>query len=270
MKLHEIAIKNSGWVWDRLREARKHDFQIGEESLTDFVILNLKKYGKGKLVVDTFTRHKESVTGADWEWWFTGPSGKWLGMRVQAKVINLKKEAFEHLHYKNRHGHQVDTLIKDAAKNGLIPLYCMYTNWDPHKYTANSKCRSHNKSVRFFGTSIIKPVDVKKIRPTRDLKNIIKLMRPLQCIFCASGYGGTDLPTKALNYFKETNLISIENTGAIHSIEHLKDEPPYYVQQLLQGQMKSDIDDPQDEMRNDFDDLQDDNLKRVTVIREVI
>lgn len=258
MDLHEIAIKNPGWVWDRLREARNNDFQLGEESLTDFIILNLKKHGKGKISVDTFTRHKESLTGADWEWWLTGPSGKWLGMRIQAKVINLKSEAFEHIHYKNRHGFQVDTLIKDAAKNNLIPLYCMYTNWVPYDYKPTITCKSFKNSVRHFGTSIISPNDVIKIRPKNKLSTLIKYLRPLHCIFCCGGYGGTDLPTKALAFSRETGLISATNDDTEVNVELLKDEPPYYVYQLLEG-----------ELEDDFIDIQDENLKRVTVIKEL-
>lgn len=108
MDLYEIAVKSSAWAWDRLREARVHNFQIGEESLTDFIILNMKKWGARKIAIKTFTRHQESVNGSDWEWWFTGPSGAWLGMRVQAKVLNLASAKYEHLHYKNKQGQQVD------------------------------------------------------------------------------------------------------------------------------------------------------------------
>ncbi|MEI8665664.1 hypothetical protein P4S81_13540 [Pseudoalteromonas sp. B28] len=55
MELDEIAIKNSAWTWSKLREARNLDFQVGEESLTDFIVLNIKKWGVGKIVIDTFT-----------------------------------------------------------------------------------------------------------------------------------------------------------------------------------------------------------------------
>lgn len=42
MELDEIAIKNSGWVWSTLREAKKLSYQIGEESITDFLVLNIR------------------------------------------------------------------------------------------------------------------------------------------------------------------------------------------------------------------------------------
>lgn len=258
MDLHEIAIKNSNWVWNRLREARNNDYQIGEESLTDFLILNLKKHGKGKISVNTFTRNKESLTGADWEWWFTGPSGNWLGMRVQAKVLNLKKEEFEHLHYKNRHGYQVDALIKDASKNNLIPLYCMYTNWQPYKYKLMSKCACFNNSIRHYGTSLLSPTRVKKLDPKTSLTSIIKYLYPLHCIFCNSSIHGEDLPSSALAFSNSIGLIPVTNSDKEENINYLKDEPPYYVTQLLEG-----------ELDDDFIDLQDENLKRVTVIKEL-
>lgn len=67
MRLDEIALKNSAWAWHKLREAKTHDVQMGEESLTDFIVLNIKKWGAGKIIVDTFTRHEESINGSDWE-----------------------------------------------------------------------------------------------------------------------------------------------------------------------------------------------------------
>lgn len=129
MELYEIAIKNSGLIWSTLKEAKKLSYQIGEESITDFLVFNIKKWGKGKIIINTFTCHKESMNGSDWKWWFTGKSVKQLGMRIQAKVLNLNSEKYEHLHHINKNRHQVDLLIKDAKKHDLIPLYCMYTNW---------------------------------------------------------------------------------------------------------------------------------------------
>ncbi len=258
MELDEIAIKNSSWTWNKLREARALDFQVGEESLTDFVVLNIKKWGVGKISIDTFTRHAESLNGADWEWWFSGPSGKWLGMRVQAKVLNLASEKYEHLHHKNKHGSQVDLLIKDASKNKLIPLYCMYTNWDPKKYKANWNCQSYKPTVRHYGTAILSPQEVKKLQSNNEtrLSSVIKSLKPMHCIFCCSGFGGKELPERALSWLAGMDLISEMETNSAE--EYLRDYPPYYVNQLLEG-----------ELENDFIDLHDERLKRVTVFKEL-
>ncbi|MBT4290524.1 MAG: hypothetical protein HOD92_24625, partial [Deltaproteobacteria bacterium] len=205
MKIEKLLIKNSGWTWDRLREARKLGYQIGEESVTDFVILNLKKYGAGKLQVNSFTRHEEAINGADWEWWLTGPSGSWIGMRIQAKIINLQSEKFEHLHHTNKHGTQLDQLIKDASRNCLVPLYCMYSNWDPQKYKTPKNCPADKNSVRHYGNSIVGIDVVKNLhkRKKKDLASIIRYLIPMHCIFCCKDYRTKgDLPVRAFEFMK--------------------------------------------------------------------
>ncbi|MHB8392099.1 MAG: DUF6615 family protein [Acidobacteriaceae bacterium] len=66
--------KQSLWIWNTLRHGRLHAVKIGEESITDFLVLGLKKASKGAYYVDSFARPKEKVTGADWEFWSTGPT----------------------------------------------------------------------------------------------------------------------------------------------------------------------------------------------------
>ncbi|MGL4171129.1 DUF6615 family protein [Morganella morganii] len=258
MELHEIAIKNSAWVWNSLREAKKHGYQIGEESITDFLILNIKKWGSNKIVVNTFTRQKESVNGSDWEWWFTGPSGKWLGMRVQAKVIKLSSEKYEHLHYSNTNGQQVDLLIQDAKNNDLIPLYCMYTNWKLGDYKIGWKCKTYKPSIRHYGTSILSPTIVKKLQKSglNHLKDVISYLRPMHCIFCCSGFGGVDLPYRALAWLVNAQLLTTDNTRQVENF--LKDSPPDYVNKILHDKIDGDL------IR-----LEDHRLKRVTIFRAV-
>lgn len=261
MELDKLAIKNSAWTWDKLRESRQLGFQIGEESVTDLIILNMKKWGAGKLVVETFTSHQEFTNGSDWEWWFTGPSGQWLGMRAQAKILNLATEKFEHLHYSNKNGDQVDLLINDAKSNGLIPLYCMYSNWDTKKYKPNFECRTHKPTARHYGNSILSAFKVKHLQTSKEnkLSKIIDYLQPMHCIFCCNGFGGSDLPERALNYINGTGLLDSESNIDNESLDvFLKPNAPYYVHQLLEGRFE-----------NDFIDLHDERLKRVTVVREI-
>lgn len=261
MELYEIAIKNSQWAWDKLREAKKCKFQIGEESITDLLVLNFKKWGKGKIVVNTFTRHKEAINGSDWEWWFTGPSGKWLGMRIQAKVLNLISEKYEHLHYSNKNGKQVDLLINDARKNSLIPLYFMYTNWSPGCYRPGWKCKTYRSSVWHYGASMLNPKVVKKLekRNKTRLKSVINDLRPMHCIFCCSGYLHGDMPNRALGWLEGSGLFFKPDAEMRESdTKYLRDNPPHYVAQLMSH-----------ELNDDFTDLQDARLKRVTVFKEI-
>ncbi|OPX54101.1 hypothetical protein SAMN02745127_01526 [Oceanospirillum multiglobuliferum] len=264
MNIDEILIKNSNWAWNKLREARKLGFQLGEESITDFLILNIKKLGGTKLIVESFTRHKESVNGADWEWWFTGPSGKWLGMRIQAKVLKLDSEKYEHLHHHNKNGKQVDLLVQDAIRGNMVPTYCMYTNWDPSKYDTPWKCKTHKTSVRHYGTALLSTSKVRQLQATKEtrLSMIINSLRPMHCIFCCSGHGGTDLPSRALNYAKSTGLLDsmMDNAEPKNSDNFevlLRDRPPFYVEQLLEGGLE-----------DSFIDVNDQRLKTITVFIE--
>ncbi|HIF9544181.1 TPA: DUF6615 family protein [Photobacterium damselae] len=263
MQIDDILIKNSSWTWNKLREARKLGFQLGEESITDFLILNIKKLGGTKLVVESFTRHKEALNGADWEWWFTGSSGKWLGMRIQAKVLKLDTDKYEHLHHKNNNGQQVDLLVQDAVKSNMIPAYCMYTNWDPKKYDTPWKCQTYKTSVRHYGTALLSAKKVKAYQAKNEtrLSQIIKDLKPMHCIFCCQGHGGFDLPTRALSYALSNGLLQVTADGVQgeqNLDQLLRNEPPYYVNQLLEHRLA-----------DDFIDIQDERLKRVTVFKEV-
>lgn len=257
MNIDEILLKNSNWTWDKLREARKVGYQLGEESITDFLILNLKSPAKNNLVVKSFTRHAEALNGADWEWWFTGPTQKWVGMRVQAKVINLAKEEYQHFDHSNKNGNQVDLLIQNARNKNMIPIYCLYTNWDPSKYHHPSNCNTYKKSIRQYGTALLSAQYVhttivpKKIK---KLSAIIHELKPIHCMFC-SCFSGNDLPMKVLHYAKSNNFIDSKSSSEYDF--YLIDNPPSYVTDILN-----------DKIEKCSLDINDEYLKTITIFKE--
>ena len=263
MDVCDFGKRSARWAWDRLRDARKLDATLGEESLTDFFLLSCKKLANRQIKVRSFTRPEEYTTGADWEWWFTGPSGCWLGIRVQAKVISFPRLEYTHLHYKRKDGtYQCDQLIADAVKNGTIPAYCMYTNWEPTRFRPSWQCGTFRYSARHFGMSVLSPYQVQKFRKngnTNDLNTVGHFLRPLHCLMCCSGYGGIDLPTRAWIFLENHQFVDIEQYQQWHMRDGtlLQSEPPYYVSQMLEG-IEGD----------DFIDLHDKNLKRVTVYEQ--
>jgi hypothetical protein len=245
----------ASWTWATLRTARKHESKIGEESITDFLVLELKKRANGSYYINSFTRPKERVTGADWELWFTGLSGKWLGLRVQAKVISIDSRRYSQLHYKRSDGtSQIDQLVADANKHYAIPLYCLYSYWKASEAGKLTwPCGSFKKNSRLFGASWISVRDVKRLKPTgtNDLKSITKLLHPFHCVFCCGGYGGVDLPTRAEAFLKGADYVSKRSSLLVES-------PPHYVTQLIQRSTDS----------AEFADVNDPNLYRVTVVRD--
>jgi hypothetical protein len=228
---------------------------LGEESITDFFVLALKNAAKGTYYINSFTRPKEKITGADWELWFTGASGKWTGLRVQAKVISLDGTRYSQLHYKQRDGtNQIDTLIADAKKHRAVPLYCLYSNWEEGAAGKISwPCGTVNRNIELFGASILPVANVQSLKASNEnsLKSIAKHLSPLHCLFCCNGYGGSDLPSRALSFLVNRHYTEPDGT-------RLLDQPPHYVSQVLEGVEASDLLNVSDE-----------NLRRVTVIWEI-
>jgi hypothetical protein len=254
--LCQATQKQARWIWTSLRTARSHKSKIGEESITDFLILQLKKESKGTYYIDTFTRPKEKISGADWELWLTGPSGKWLGLRVQAKIISIDGKRYSQLHYKRKDGtHQIDQLIADARKHRALPLYCLYSYW---KSSDVGKipwpCGTFKKNSRLFGASWMSVDAVQALKTLREdsLKKVAKSLHPFHCLFCCHGHGSGDLPTRA-------NAFLSHRGYAISQSSLLLNEPPYYVSQLVRSEA----------MGGDLVDLHDENLYRVTVVGEV-
>jgi len=122
------------YTWDLLSKSKLNNYQVGEETITDLNLLEIKSRHKKAIYIKEFNKKEEGKFGADWEWWFQGISGLWLGFRVQAKVIKLTSGKFEHLHYwkKKQKLYQSELLIDKALNSSIktIPLYCFYIYTD--------------------------------------------------------------------------------------------------------------------------------------------
>lgn len=246
--------KQASWVWNSLRTARAHESKIGEESITDFLVLQLKKQAKGAYFVESFTRPKEKVTGADWELWLTGPSGKWLGLRVQAKVISIDARRYPQLHYRQKDGtYQLDRLVADANRHGATPLYCLYSYWKGAEAgRVEWPCGTFKRNSRLFGVSWMAVSDVRALKSagTDLLKKVAPTLSPFHCLFCCAGYGGGDLPERAHAFLQRRNYM-VDRMALLA-------QPPYYVSQVSRP----------GELTEDFVDVHDENLYRVTIVRE--
>ncbi len=266
-------------TWDMLARGRSVDCQIGEETLTDINILELKIRHSSEIYSCTFSKTEEGSNGADWEWWFTGSSGKWIGFRVQAKVIDIQKNSFNHLHYKQYKSqlYQSDILIKDALQKAspLIPLYCLYSNWNnlpqfPLKY-ANSYPIDES-----YGCSILSAFAVRYLRSKKKklthFQTLLRYMNPWHCLVCCHEYKALDLPHRVFAYWRNSimkiealileeiddNIIEqldneLNDYRPIYHKINLLDQPPEYVNLILTNQL---VDQP------------DPNLRTITIFKE--
>jgi hypothetical protein len=214
MQINDIFIKNSSWTWNKLREARKLGNQLREESITDFLILNIKNQValscSSRVLLDIKKRLMELI-GNDG---LQDLAESVLECVFKQKCLNwILKNTNICITKKNRQ--QVDLLVQDAVKGNMIPAYCMYTNWDPKKYNTHWKCRIHKTSVRHYGTALLSARKVKAYQASNEtrLSQIINDLKPMHCIFFCLGHGGSDLPLRALNYALWSGLLQVNADG---------------------------------------------------------
>lgn len=224
------------WTWDSLSKARSASTLLGEESLTDFNLLEIRTRHPREVATITFTKPKEAETGADWEWWFTGRSRKWLGFRIQAKVLDLRSDKFEHLHYKTPSRRYQTDLLCERAKQHLprkIPLYCLYVHWLQMSSIPPWRCPTFPFAQELFGCSLVDAQHVIRLQPNKTkLQELFPFMIPWHCLVCCEGYGSGDLPERALNFWRER----VAGEALPPEVE-LVSEPPRYVRQVLSNEL---------------------------------
>jgi hypothetical protein len=242
-------------TWDDLITAAALKTRLAEESITDYLVFQLAK-GQifGNYQVQSFTKAEESINGADWELWLTGPSGAWFGLRIQAKVMKVGANRFMQLHKPKPIAGALSAtqrLINSANSVDAIPLYLLYSAWTPTPKAPVWACGSYPPDDRLWGLSFVEAGDVLTLKPKTTLKALAPHMQTAHCMFCCSAYGGTDLPTKAHSF------ASARFSGSDPVL--LKTQPTH-LQHFLSG--------ARDVADGGNQEWPDRNLGRVTVIRQ--
>jgi hypothetical protein len=116
------------WTWDTIRDGANLNLRVGEETITDLLLLNLTRRFSDTIAVHKWSKIEEGrTTGADWSWCFVGRSRCFV-MRVQAKRSD--NDQYLHLNHKTgpRKRPQIDLLIASARKRRAFPAYCFYNH----------------------------------------------------------------------------------------------------------------------------------------------
>lgn len=234
---------------DHLGKARRLQHQPLEETFTDINILALKDRHPGEIYSHTFSKRKEGVNGADWEWWLTNPSrDRWLGLRVQAKVLHLQTNKFPHLHYQSGDPktYQLAKLKAQAANDGLIPLYCFFTHALSLDPVLHAACKTHPPTLEYYGCALTSLEHVEGLQIGGDIHDYSSVMIaavPWHCLVCCSGYGQGDLPTRALAFLRnQMNTGTSTEDHAPRPMPALRTEPPAHVKGVLHGEGPESID----------------------------
>lgn len=245
-------------TWFSIAKSRRANFQLKEETLTDFNILKLKLLHSRQVTTTVFSKPAEGRCGADWEWWFNHNKNQWIGFRVQAKILNINSEEFEHLHYKTPATgiYQCDKMIQNALTktHPKIPLYCFYLQTDNPARLTNWSCGSFDRTRCLWGCSLISAFEVKRLRAAnqKHLSHVENLMKPWHCLVCCSGYGSGqskifDISEYAKHNFPlDKDLVSDLDVNIPDSF--ITEKPPSYVLAILENENTKDVEPPDKEL----------------------
>lgn len=223
--LCSVVQVQSRWVWRTLRDAAKLACSYNEESLTDGIVLAIATgAATGGYTVDAFTKKQEAANGADWELWFTGPSGLWFGYRIQSKKMKIGATHFPSLHKVTKGVAQVDKLISASALVSATPIFALYSTWPAGTTPVPTwTCGTYPMSHLLWGMAAASAQSVKPLKPMTTLGAVAPFMVPFHCLVCCSHYGGSDLPTRAAAFARER----------LDGDASLLDDPPAHVARLL-------------------------------------
>ncbi len=115
-------------TWENLREAKRLSVRYGEETITDILMLGLRRKGF-KLFKQTSLRD-EAKYGTDFECWLGNCNMGWVGYAVQAKKLDFRTGNYRYLGHvvKGQKKRQVKILKAYAKARKLTPRYCLYSH----------------------------------------------------------------------------------------------------------------------------------------------
>ncbi len=250
-------------AWRLIRRGQSAGVRAAEETITNLILLELSllRARAAGLVVRSFSKAQEASVGADWEMWLGGQTASWLGLRIQAKAVDLRSLEFPHLHYRTKGAplFQSDTLIRSALTGSppRLPLYVLYT-YAPRAVLTAWPCSSYRRESGLFGCSLVSAFQVRALRLAggkRLLSDLSAHMYPWHCLVCCRGYADGSLPERTAGYLTAT-LIAADKDGSVvagsggegtldeeelarlmksYRRPRLSERPPEYVLSLLAG-----------------------------------
>lgn len=227
--LCQTFVRLSKRTWRDIRDSQP--IGIGEESITDYLLLHLLRHHQYEVQINKFSKFKEGrTTGADWEWWLV-KNDHGFPMRIQAKRIDSDSLEYPGLYKKAPDGTklQSDLLIDDAQREDCYPLYCFYNYWPRTPSGMDWNCNAYNFERDLLGCAIGDAYKVnKQIRvKSVHLMDIARFCFPWHCLVCCEGFtkmGNPSLPERARRLIEANSL----DAGTVPRIREI----PHYVRTL--------------------------------------
>lgn len=185
----------SEYVWSTLSEGKRYDVSLGEETISDLILLEIAKRNYHYLSIRKTSKDKESKEGTDWEFWIGSIRMGWVRYAVQAKKMDYNQYSYKSLKHKvGDDGRLQHELLREYAQaTRSIALYAFYNIPKDRMIDKYWNCKK-TLSIKKMGVTIANlEVVVRAINKKRG-KNFptihtFNTTYPLYCLLeCVSSY----------------------------------------------------------------------------------
>lgn len=176
-------------IWRRLRQAASVGARLGEETLTDLLVLDMLPHQRmNGFGIRHPTKAREFRIGADVLLIVRYPDGSGRRLALQAKRL-YGTGHYGALAYKDAsETRQIDKLERFARLSGAVPAYLLYNHVDPlpSETTHWHCCRPHDPAQ--FGCTLVPSGCIREAIRRRGCRrfrpiHVDKATRPWRCVF---------------------------------------------------------------------------------------
>jgi uncharacterized protein DUF6615 len=241
----------SSWVWSFLDDASDGGFSPREETLTEVLLVEMRRHATGQVATDKAIGLEESKSGADFAWAIRVRTGNWLTLLVQAKKLNPATGTFKELK-----DDQLGRLQARATRAGSLAVYLFYSDsalGEAGDHLAFGRCSRPISVIREHfgppwttrltpaGCTLVLAADVKRLlgrgAPKATPVEIAKVGMPWECLLCP--YRPSPDPLGAFSFRQEREVPEGELSA---DPPWVTEKPPAWAALVAEG--SSPTDDP--------------------------
>ena len=173
-------------TWENLRESARVAVRYGEVTITDILMLQLRR--NGFTAFSQTSLRDETQYGTDFECWVGSNFIGWIGYAVQAKKLDMRTGTYRNLgHVVHGTGQrQIDILRAYAQYRNLTPRYCLY-NYSIGVREEYLTCCSRSYAEQELGCTLTPLCTIETALLTRGGKSFYSVQRdqrtvPWRCL----------------------------------------------------------------------------------------
>ena len=196
--LRALFVKQSTETGKRLGYVRQSymsdaawgSMRLGEEGITNSLLLDLYDQGCRVLHFKQTSKHDEAISGIDFELWIGSENKGWFRFAIQAKKLDVKTGRYSSLAHETPSRQQQIELLEDyAGVERAAPIYCLYNHTADAAESEHWHCCTGPADLKELGCTVTPSINIRKAIGEWGGKNFNSIHKnestlPLKCLLC--------------------------------------------------------------------------------------